>query len=225
MEHINKIAAFEELDATSLRLIDSKISWRKYAKNALIFNRHEQSKGVFFVASGSVKATTYSLSGKQIAFQNLTVGEMFGEVASIDGQGRTTSVVVLEDSIIGVMNEKDFWWMMHTYPIVVKAVLLKPTGIIRFLCDRIYEYGALNVADRVRAEILRLAKNNIVSPNRAEIKDMPTHEDIANLVSTHREAVTREFSRITCLGIIAKENGTLIVTNIEQLEALISEFV
>ena len=95
------------------------------------------------------------------------------------------------------------------------------SGMVRFLCNRVYEFGALDVKDRVRSELLRLARNSGVTDNQAEIHDMPTHQEIANRVRTHREAVTREIGELDRLEVIKSDRRHVIVKNVSALEQLI----
>ena len=95
--------------------------------------------------------------------------------------------------------------------------------MVRFLADRVYQYGALDVKDRVRAEILRLARENSSSDDEIDVNNFPTHTEIANRVNTHREAVTRELNELAKMGVIEQEKRTLTVTSISRLEELLPE--
>ena len=103
-----------------------------------------------------------------------------------------------------------------------KFVLRQLTGLIRKLGDRVVEFSALSVKSRIHAEILRLAKNNLITENTAEITPSPTHQDIASRISTHREAVSREISELTKNAILKRSEGKLIVQDISKLEALLN---
>ena len=222
-ESIKAIKVFESLSEGDLARIDEYISWKNFPKDLNILTHHEYTSEVYFIVSGTVRATTYSLSGKEIAYQDLSKGEMFGEISAIDHQNRTTNVLVLENSKIGVMSSKSFWQIIEQYPAVVRLILLRLTSLVRFLCGRVYAYGAMGVNDRIRAEILHNAKDWMTSSNSAMIKNMPTHEEIANRVSTHREAVTKEFSYLYKGGFIEKAGTNIIVPDIEKLQGLIAE--
>ncbi len=225
LEHIKNIKLFNQIEGSDLLDIDARIAWNKYPENLSLLSHHEESDDVYFISYGCVKATTFSLSGKEIAYQTLESGEMFGEISAIDQKDRSTSVVVMENSVIGKMSANDLWWIIEIHPSVVKQLLLRLTGLVRFLCGRVYEYGALGVSDRIRAEILRHAKESANGKNSAVIETMPTHEEIANRVSTHREAVTKEFSYLYKDGFIEKDGKKINVPDIQRLTNLIVEFI
>ena len=150
-------------------------------------------------------------------------GDMFGELSAIDNQGRITSIITLSSCLIGKMTAERFIDIIHKHPGINHKVMLRLTGLIRFLCGRIYEYSALDVKDRVRAEIIRQDHLYATGSNSALIEKMPTHEEIANKISTHREAVTKEFSILAKEKLIEKHGRKILVPNIEKLSGKLFE--
>jgi hypothetical protein len=78
------------------------------------------------------------------------------------------------------------------------------------------------VQNRVHAEILRLARQSGVVKNRASIEPAPKHAEIAAQVSTYREQVTRELSRMVKQGLLSRAGRALVVPDVSQLESLVS---
>jgi len=79
------------------------------------------------------------------------------------------------------------------------------------------------VKDRVCMEVLRLARDNMIGEDTAAIHDIPTHKEIASLVNTHREAVTRELNELSRMNLIEQDHRVLLVTSIERMEKLLNE--
>jgi len=217
------INVFSEMNLDDLHPIHNHISWHKYSKGETVLCFHELSNEVYFIKEGAVRATTYSASGKEISYQDLDQGDMFGELSALDNQGRITSIITLNTCLIGKMTAERFIDIIHKHPSINHKVMLRLTGLIRFLCGRIYEYSALDVKDRVRAEIIRQARLNSNGSNTALIENMPTHEEIANKISTHREAVTKEISHLVKDNLIEKQGRKILVPNIERLASKIYE--
>ena len=209
---LKTIDVFSEMNIDDLHPILNHISWREYSKGEMVLRFHELSNEVYFIKKGDVRATTYSASGKEISYQDLAEGDMFGELSALDNQGRITSIITLGDSLIGKMAADCFIDIIHKHPSINHKVMLRLTGLIRFLCGRIYEYSALDVKDRVRAEIIRQARLYTNGTNSALIEKMPTHEEIANKISTHREAVTKEFGSLVKENLIEKQGRKSLCT-------------
>lgn len=218
---ISAIDVFRDIPQKKRELLCSLLKARRYLPNESIISCGDDSKDVFFIISGKVRVTTYTTGGKEVSFRDMSAGQMFGELSAIDGQSRSADVLALEESIVAVTPPDTFMRILHEYPEANELILRQLTKLVRNLADRIIEFSALSVKNRIHAEILRLAKNNILDDNTAEISPAPTHLDIANRISTHREAVSREFSDLSKNGILQRSSGKLIVHDIAQLEALL----
>ena len=220
---INNINVFGALNDNEHEAIEPLIHWKAYHKDDVVFDLNDEEHKVYLLESGQVRATTFSFSGKEIAYQNLDAGDIFGEIASLDGGQRTTSIVCTTECNIGIISKSDFDSILEAYRTVAREVMLRLVGMIRFLCGRVYEFSALGVKERIRAEIVRAARRVSETGLDVEITDMPTHEEIANRITTHREAVTKEFSYLTKQELIKKEGKTLIVPDVQALANLITE--
>jgi CRP/FNR family cyclic AMP-dependent transcriptional regulator len=111
--------------------------------------------------------------------------------------------------------------LLQTEPVVAQALLVQFVTRIRALTTRVYEFSILAVKNRIQAELLRLASLGPREGKSARIVPAPTHVEIASRVSTHREAVTRELSRLARIGIIERRGGTLLVKNVEELTEMV----
>jgi DNA-binding MarR family transcriptional regulator len=79
------------------------------------------------------------------------------------------------------------------------------------------------VQNRIQAELLRLAVDAGHRDGEALLSPAPSLSDIANRISTHREAVSRELNRLGSVGLLSRERGGLRITNIARLKVLVRE--
>ena len=93
--------------------------------------------------------------------------------------------------------------------------------MVRSLSDRVVELSTLGIANRIHAELLRLARHSEVTGNTAALIPTPTHAELASRVSTQREAVTKEIGRLVRAGILARGHGLLRVVDVERLETMV----
>jgi CRP/FNR family transcriptional regulator, cyclic AMP receptor protein len=89
---------------------------------------------------------------------------------------------------------------------------------IRSMSERVFEVSALAVRERVRRELLRLAKDGEAFRNGIVIRPAPTHYEIAARIGSHREAVTREFNRLEADGIVEVRRRQLRIIDIKRLQ-------
>lgn len=220
-ETLSTIDAFRDLSTAEYESLAKMLKAQSFTANQRIINLGEHNQDVFFVLQGTVRITTFTSSGKEVTFQDMKSGQMFGELSAIDGEPRSTNAVATKDTLLAVASPEVFFQILRQCPKVNEMLLKQLTGLIRKLGDRIVEFSALSVKSRIHAEILRLAKSNMISINAAEIIPSPTHLDIANRISTHREAVSREISDLTKSGILKRSEGKLIVQDVAKLENLL----
>ena len=212
---------FKELSNSEREQVSKLVKWKSYRKETEVIPHMGRGDDVYIIASGRVTVTIFSFDGKEISYQELGPGETFGELSAIDQLPRTANVLTLEVSRIGILNRKDYWRLINLYPSVAAATLKRLAGLVRFLVDRVYQYGALDVNSRIRMEILRLAEENRLEEDMVSIQNFPTHKEIANRVNTHREAVTRELNELSRLGIIKQNQRVLTVLDLSKLAELL----
>jgi len=219
---LSKINAFKDLDDNILSDISPLFTTKKVEAPKIILSSGDNSTEVYFIVSGLVRATMYTPSGREVSYQDIYAGNMFGEMAAIDQMNRSTHVIAIEDTALLKLSSKSFIDIISTYPSVGLATLYKITKVNRFLCERIYEFSALDVNHRIRAELMRLAKG--ISPNSSgevTIVNMPIHQELANRLATHREAVTRELNRLENENVIKKDKAKSIILNVEKLQLMV----
>ena len=222
-ESLMGVEVFNRLSAEERKHLASMCQGRRFAADQQIVSHKDKAKDVYFIISGKVRVTIYSLSGKEITFRDQSAGEMFGELAAIDSEPRSAYVMALEDALIASMSQEAFWEVLKRYPMVAEFTLKRLASLVRLLSERVFEFSTLAVRNRIHAELLRLARQNMHDNNSATISPPPTHADIASRVSTHREAVTREYNDLSNAGLIVRRKGELVINDVALLETMVRE--
>lgn len=221
VQALAQLKLFKGLSEMELQAIAPLFMEKSYSAGQIIFSHQDQSSEVFFIVAGSVEATLLAPSGREIAYQTIAAGEMFGEVAAIDMQPRTTHIIALENLSVLMIRNADFRKLLDVYPGVAAMVMQRMAGLIRFLCERVYQFGALDVSCRVKMEILKIADEvGVKNGDTITIPKMLKHQEFANRIATHREAVTKELSRLEKQGIIKREKRDLIILDYQKLQSL-----
>ncbi|MDR0225556.1 MAG: Crp/Fnr family transcriptional regulator [Burkholderiaceae bacterium] len=220
---LRRIALFDGLADASLDRIAADCEWRPLAARQPVFSRCSTGSDVFFLVSGRVRITTYSPGGREVSFRDHGAGEHFGDLAAIDGHARSTDVVTLESSLLASLTREDFLALLAREPAIAMRVMVDLAGLVRRLTDRVMELSTQGVPTRLHAELLRLAQEAGVAPDRsARLDPAPSHATLASKISTNREQVTRELGALTRRGLLRKEGRqALLVTDVQALRALI----
>lgn len=213
----------EGVDEDVRRELERHVNWRRFAAHEQIIDRQSETRDVFFVVRGRVRVVNYSLSGREITLDDLGPGEHFGELAAIDGEPRSASVMALDDTVVASITPDRFIKVVEDNPLVARRVMKQLARIIRSSTDRIMDLSTLAANNRVQAELLRQARACPPSNNGAEISPIPLHGDIASRVSTTRETVARVLSDLSRQGIVERRKDTLAILDLERLEEMVEE--
>jgi len=217
------IALLEGVSAERLEALARSCAWRNSRAGQRILSRAAADRDVYLIVSGRVRVTTYSATGRQVTFRDIGAGELFGEVAAIDGMPRSADVLALESTLTASLPPAAFRELLHEEPEVAERVLRRLASLVRRMSERVIDLSTLGVHQRIHAELLRLARESGVKQNVARIERAPKHADMASQVSTYREEVTRELSTLAKAGIVRREGRALLIRDVRRLETLVEE--
>lgn len=191
-----------------------------FGAGTLIIAHGDNGRDVFFLLEGRARVTLYSEEGREIAYRDLLSGDVFGELACIDGQGRSASVIALADTRVARLPPSVFRDLVQDHPKLAWSLLEHLSALLRRMTDRVYEFSTLVVRERLILELIRRAEESGPVDGRASISPAPTHFELAARISTHREAVSREMSALAKRGFVAKRGNRLVIDDLAALGAL-----
>jgi len=220
---LRKIPLLADVSDESLGRLDKQAIRMTYAKRQEIISRADLSRDVFLLLSGQARVTFFSAGGKAVAFRRIDPGDLFGEFSAIDGQGRSATVEAVKPAAALCISAQLFWELMHTDRAFTVTVMRRLVEMLRALTARIVEFSTLGVKNRIHCELLRMVKKALEENGSPEITPAPTHSDLAARISTHREAVSRELSRLSKLGVVGRKGRTIIVKDVERLERMVHD--
>lgn len=220
---LRTVALFEGLPESRMDQLARICTWHNVAARRPLLLRSSPGgtavpePEVFFIVSGRVRIAIYSAAGRQVTFRDHGAGELFGDLAAIDEGPRSADVSTLEPSVLASLSRTAFMALLRDEPVVAERMLKRLATLVRHLSDRVIDLSTLPVADRLQAELLRMARTAGVVDNRAGLRPAPRHAELASQISTNREQVTRELAVMVRAGLLQKDAGTLWVTDVEGL--------
>jgi CRP/FNR family cyclic AMP-dependent transcriptional regulator len=213
VDQIRRVPLFSTLTDEEFRSLEHIFILRSYRRNQVIFVEEETGSYMYLVLSGKVKVAKTSSSGRETILAIHKTGDFFGEMSLLDGQTAPATVSAMEDSKIISVSGRDF----HRHLMHNEKVLLQ---IINVLCARLRQVWqtqslSSSKADaRIRMGIYELAKRHGVQDARGTIIDLKiTHQELAEMVGTSRETVTRVIAHLREKGIVEVEQRRMIVLN------------
>lgn len=221
---LSNITILRELPDEAVRRLEERCRWRSYDAHEQIIDFQDDSKDVFFITQGTVRVVNYSVSGREVAFDDIGAGSIFGELAALDGEPRSANVIAVTPTTVATMSPMTFQDTLVAEPEMALALMRRLSRIIRISVERIMDLSTLGANNRVYAEILRLAKPYERDDGSAVISPVPIHGDIASRVSTTRETVARVFSDLTRKGLVKRQGNRLEIADLERLQDMVEQF-
>ena len=220
--HLRKIPLLAELNDDEISRVKAEIRIRQYAKREVVLHKGGSGDGLLFLLSGNLQVIDVTEDGRAIGLRMLVPGDFFGEIALINNSTRSASVVATTEVLVAFLPAPTAMHLFSHSPSVANQML-------RHLAQKIQrdsEFRALlsinNTAKRIYTFLVLLQQNQASQAGGpAVVENLPTHQDIANMINTSRETVTRALLTLVQQGIVQKDSHRLIIIKPEALQKLV----
>lgn len=212
METLKDIPVFSGLDDDALQNIRSRGSVKTFAKDEFIVRYGEQGRAMYVILEGCVKLTLFGEDGKAIVLTSLGRGAFFGELSLLDDKARSCTISATTDCKMFIITRALFLDMLHEHPSVMFSILKEMAVRLRKADSKIGSLALLDVYDRTVEVLYGIANDDGAATEGGYLIDrLPTHEELANLVGTTRESVSRVMAHIRSLGVLKHYKGRAAV--------------
>ena len=216
---LRQIPLFASLKDEEIEAIFKLSVTKKCSKDTIILLEDEEGDTLFVILKGKVKVTTFSESGKEVIFSILNEGDFFGDMSLLDGKPRSATVISVEESELRLIRRSDFSKLLETHPGIALKLFEELTSRLRKADERIESLALLDVTGRIAGILLQLAdERGEKSDESILIKSRPTHQELANMVGTTRETVTRVLKQLENKKYIYMEGKDLTIINPENFK-------
>lgn len=217
---LRHVPLFQGISPDELALIERGCTRTSVRPSETVVVADDETDDAYFVIRGFLQVEV-SIAERCTILRDLREGDFFGELAAIDGQRRSASIRAVTVSELAIMPSAIFRRAIHTHPEICDRVLGMLAREVRRLANRANEQTGLTMKHRLWAELLRMARPVAGTPGAASISPPPTHVELAARVGSHREAVTRELSRMQRQGLVARRRGALALADVAKLRGML----
>ncbi len=219
ISYLKAVPLFSSLDMSELDIIYLHSSRMKYPKKKVIFLENEDGDKLYVILKGSVKIIKVSEAGEEIILAILREGEFFGDMSLLDGKPRSATVITNEDSQLLIIDRTNFEKMVLTYPKISLKIMRELTSRLRKADELIGSLAFINVNGRIASLLMQIAEERGEECEEGIfIKSRPTHQEIANMVISSRETVTRVLKQFEEKGFIRMSGKDITIINSEKFE-------
>jgi len=212
------ISMFSDLNDSSLSKIMSIMHERSLKKGKILFMEGEPGDAFYFVISGKVKIYKTSSDGREHIIHIFGSGNVFGEVTLFSNVEYPATTEVLEDSRIGVIRNEELEKLIREDSNLALELIKILNKRLVIANVEIRNMAFNDTVQRTAAALIKLATNLGVKTQRGiELNIDMTRQELAEVVGTARETVTRALSRLKKDKAIEVDDN-IIIKEIEKLE-------
>jgi len=201
-------------------LFRSRALTRKVKKGTLLFRKGDAGTNLYAVGAGVVRVSAPSDQGKDTVFNLIVPGEIFGEIAFLDGGPRTADAVMIESGELMVIERRDFLPLLRDYPELAVRLLEILCGRLRRTSERIEDVVFLGLKARLAKTLLYLHERS--SSGRQQTLKV-TQREISQLVGVSRESANKQLRKWQRQKWVKLERGGLSILSPDVLKRLVSE--
>ncbi|MBZ6077964.1 Crp/Fnr family transcriptional regulator [Microvirga puerhi] len=222
MLRLSSVQLFKDL-GLDLAPYESRAHWHRFDPEEILVDFDDLSTDVYFLLAGEVRVLMRTASGKEVILDEMKSGELFGELAALDGIKRSANVTALTKGEACVMPAPVFRELVFSNTKIAERLFCLMASRIRELNARFVEQTVLDLRHRLYSELLRLSIPRSDHQGERVITPPPFHHIMAARIGCRREQVTREFTMMSHEGLIERTRGALILRQPEVLKARVAE--
>lgn len=204
--------------------IDTLLTYARvehYPARRVIFSKGSPGDSMMAILSGRVKITSSSPDGKEIVFSILNAGDIFGEIALLDGRERTADAVAMTSCELLVLSRRDILPFLERRPDICIALLGILCERFRRTNEQVEDLLFRHVESRIAKTLLRLARRSGQSQSgQLRVEPKLSQSELGNIVGVTRESINKHLQALQRSGAIDFDKGTIVITDARTLEAL-----
>jgi CRP-like cAMP-binding protein len=189
--------------------------WVRAAAGRTIIDYNDASDEVYLIVSGTVRVAVHSAAGQEVILGDLGAGEIFGEMAAIDGAARSANVTAVHNAELCALPRQAFLDLVLGDPAPGLFLLRRLVERLRLLDTRNVELAVLPVRQRLIAELLRLGRPR--EDGALSVSPPPVQHVLAARIGARREAVSRELAQLGRDGLAVAGRQSILLPAPEAL--------
>ena len=216
-----RIPFFAGLDDDAIERVASGTRTRRFRRGEVIFHAGDPGDALFIIVSGEVKIAIPSETGDEAILATLRPGDVFGELALLDGAARSATASALAATEAVVLPRERFRELIATEPAVRDALLASLAAELRRLTVHVEELHFLDMTGRVAARLVRLAEESgpAADDGSIRLRSSLTQGELASMVGCTRQSVNKLLGQFSDEGFVRLDREGILITDLPGLVA------
>lgn len=212
---------FGRLKATELDSLLTYTRVEHFAARAEIFAKGSPGDRMMAVMRGRVKISSLSSEGREIVLNIISEGEIFGEIALIDGKERTADAVAMTECDLLVLHRRDFLPFLERHADVCLILLGVLCERLRRTSEQLEDISFRHLQSRLAKVLLRLARSDLPDAEGGLRVDLGlSQRELGTIVGGTRESINKHLQALHRSGIVELEKGAVLIRDVAALERI-----
>jgi CRP/FNR family transcriptional regulator, cyclic AMP receptor protein len=213
---------FGQLSLDELDELLARARIERYRAGETIFLNQSEGRGMMAVLAGQVRISTMSSNGRELVLNTIDAGEVFGELALLDGKERTADAIAVTESELLVLERSEFIPFLEKRPALAMRLLAIIAGRLRQTTTQAADVALLGLEKRLAKHVLRLAGRQGRTRGRSVvIQEKYTQRQLGQMVGASRESINKQFAAWQRRGITRFDKGIITVLEPAALQGLV----
>ena len=209
---------FRELEPDALDQLCRYAKPTSLKRGATIFSKGDPGSSLYAVISGTVKISVSSPDGRNAILNLIGPGEIFGEVAVLDGGERTADATASTNCEILVIDRREFLPFVKQQPVLAMKFIELLCDRLRWTSDQVEQVILQDLPRRLARALLGLTEKRKLDPSSRTIAI--TQQEISEMVGMTRESINKQLRSWAARDWVRLEHGAIVLLNPEPLRGL-----
>ncbi|MHB8792677.1 MAG: Crp/Fnr family transcriptional regulator [Thermoleophilia bacterium] len=216
--YLRQTPIFSPLSEEELDSIIPQVVKRRLKKNTVIFHENDPASAFYLVKSGRVKIYKTGPEGREQVLSILGDGQIFGDVPAFDGGPYPASAATMTDSEIYLIRSEDFQALVRRHPEVALKIIRVLGQRLRQSMELVRDLSFKQVPHRLAGLLVKLAGEYGTESEAGLLIELPlSRQELADIVGTSRETITRELKKMEREGLVLIDRRRLTISDPERL--------
>jgi len=210
---LSQTAIFRGAAPSALEDLARRLQVRTRPAASIIVAHEDPGDAMFILVSGRAKVALFGDNGRELTLTELKPGDFFGEMSLLDDRPRSANVVAIDDVTMLALTRDAFAAHLKSHPQTAVNMLGELTRRLRRADETIASLALHDVESRLTRTLERLAREDGESTDAGLVlRRRPTQQDLANMVGSCRETISRTFTSMVKRGLLVPRGRALVLT-------------
>jgi CRP/FNR family cyclic AMP-dependent transcriptional regulator len=209
---LGQIPLLRQLNADWMARLSERMVLQEFARRAMVLSRDAPAPSMGFLLEGRLQGIDFTVDGRSVGLFFVEAGDFFGDLSIVDAKPPAEFIMAATKSTVALLDAETARQLVFENPDVSRAIMLRLAARVRSVMAQRTLLSLPNPFQRLCSLLLQMAQNAQGKASATvEIKQTPTHQEMAIMINASRETVTRAFQQLFAQQVLVRDGDLLRV--------------